>query len=193
KMISENNNISKYIINFLDIKSFQIYSLLSKKHLTLLNDHPIYKNLKSKDFINLINYSEIFSIENKDINNYISQKWKLVKKTKNPNFNFLNFLIKINIETNKIFRFYIKNSDNCEIKYLNFLIKKGADIHAKNDYALRLASKNGHLETVKFLIENGANIHADNDYALRWASNNGHSEVVKLLIENGADINVIKN
>ena len=30
-----------------------------------------------------------------------------------------------------------------------------------NDYALRWASENGHLEVVKYLVENKANIHAD--------------------------------
>ena len=30
-------------------------------------------------------------------------------------------------------------------------LKKGANIHANNDYALRLASKDGHLDVVKYL------------------------------------------
>ncbi|MFN3505807.1 MAG: hypothetical protein ACK4Y7_06370 [Caldimicrobium sp.] len=144
-MISENNNINNYIINFLDLKSFQIYSLLSKQHLILLNNHPIYKNLKSKNFGNLFDYLEIFNIENRYINNYLHGKLKLVMNTKNPNFNFLKFLIKINIEINKIFRFYIKNTNKYEIEYLNFLIEKRANIRAKNNCALKLASQNGHL------------------------------------------------
>ena len=68
------------------------------------------------------------------------------------------------------------------------LICEGADIHAREDFALRWASENGHLEIVKFLMENGADIHAENDCALRWASENGHLEIVKFLIENEADI-----
>ena len=74
------------------------------------------------------------------------------------------------------------------IDITRFMIKKGADVHAEDDYALRWASNNGHTDTVKLLLENGANIHASIDYALRWASNNGHTETVKLLLENGANI-----
>ena len=39
----------------------------------------------------------------------------------------------------------------------------------KNE-ALIDAAKRGHLEYVKSLIENGADIHADDDYALRLAA-----------------------
>ena len=60
-------------------------------------------------------------------------------------------------------------------------VENGANIHANNDYALRLASKNGYLEVVMFLVEKGANIHADRDYALRSASKNGHLDVVNYI------------
>ena len=39
------------------------------------------------------------------------------------------------------------------------------------------ASYNGHLEVVKVLVEHGANIHADNDYAVRLATRNGHTDI----------------
>ena len=44
-------------------------------------------------------------------------------------------------------------------------------------------SKNGRLDQVILALKNGADIHTDNDYALRWASKNGHLEVVKYLVE----------
>jgi len=69
------------------------------------------------------------------------------------------------------------------LKVVQFLVSNGADIHADNDYAVRFASRNGHLDVVKFLISKGANIHSYNDSAARWASRNGHSEVVKLISE----------
>jgi ankyrin repeat protein len=75
-----------------------------------------------------------------------------------------------------------------DINTWKWLISVNADIHADNDYALRLASENGHLEVVKLLLEHNANIHSNNDDALRSASVNGHLEVVKLLLEHNADI-----
>jgi ankyrin repeat protein len=65
------------------------------------------------------------------------------------------------------------------------LIEKGADIHARSDYALCRDANNGHLSVVKFLFEKGANIRANNDGALRWASQNDQLSVVDFLIENG--------
>ena len=57
-----------------------------------------------------------------------------------------------------------------------------------------MIAANGHLEVVKYLIERGADVHADNDYyALRYSAGKGHLEVVKYLIEKGANIDVIKN
>ena len=45
------------------------------------------------------------------------------------------------------------------------------------------ASENGHTETVKLLLDRGASTHADNNYSLRWASKNSHIEIVNLLKE----------
>jgi len=67
------------------------------------------------------------------------------------------------------------------------LVEQGADLHAQNDYALRLAAENGHLKVVKYLLEQGANLHTKNDYALRWAAENGQLEVAKYLLKQGAN------
>ncbi|WP_175888215.1 ankyrin repeat domain-containing protein [Burkholderia contaminans] len=67
-------------------------------------------------------------------------------------------------------------------------IQNGADIHANNDLALRMASGEGHLEVVKYLVEQGADIHGFDNQALIWASGEGHLQVVQYLIEQGADI-----
>ncbi|MCD5415163.1 MAG: ankyrin repeat domain-containing protein [Clostridiales bacterium] len=51
-----------------------------------------------------------------------------------------------------------------------------------NNYALKLASKNGHLEGVKYLISIDANVKANNNnYALRRAAYNKHLEVVEYI------------
>jgi len=73
-------------------------------------------------------------------------------------------------------------------EWVEYLLNRGADVHAENDWALRSASYNGHVEVVKLLLNAGADVHARADYALRWASGNGHVEVVKLLLNAGADV-----
>ena len=44
--------------------------------------------------------------------------------------------------------------------------------------ALYWAIKNNNIKVVKLLIEAGADVTADDNYAIRWASENGHVEVV---------------
>jgi ankyrin repeat protein len=60
-------------------------------------------------------------------------------------------------------------------------IKMGADPKWENSWALRIASRKGHLEVVKFLIPI-SDVKAFDSQALRLASRNGHLECVKLLI-----------
>ena len=70
--------------------------------------------------------------------------------------------------------------------YIRTCLEWGADVRANNDYAVRWASENGHLETVKYLVSQGANIRANDDCAMRWASRNGHLETVKYLVSTGS-------
>jgi len=78
------------------------------------------------------------------------------------------------------------------LEIVKYLIFKGADIHAENDYSLIIASTIGSLAIVKCLIHRGANIHAENDAALRNASEGGYLEVVKYLMLSGANVNSCK-
>ena len=74
-----------------------------------------------------------------------------------------------------------------KIEEVKFLIEKGADVNAKNDYdctAFELAVIHNHIGMIKFLVENGA----DGVMNLTLAAAIGHLEMVKLLIEYGADI-----
>ena len=53
------------------------------------------------------------------------------------------------------------------------------------------AIENNDLEKVKYLPEQGADLHAKNDWALQYAAKNGHLEVVKYLLEQEADSNLV--
>lgn len=58
----------------------------------------------------------------------------------------------------------------------------GADLHAENDYACRMASKNGHIEVLKYLIEHEADSHAADENALSLAAKNNQLDVVEYLL-----------
>jgi ankyrin repeat protein len=86
-----------------------------------------------------------------------------------------------------IFIQYLKFGGS-SLDIVSWLVDQGADIHADNDFAVRLAAARGHLDVVKWLVEGGANIRAGNNQAVRWAAGNGHLDVVKWLVEGGANI-----
>ena len=54
---------------------------------------------------------------------------------------------------------------------------------------LNWALKRGHLEVAKFLLDHGADVNARDGFALIEASVYGHLEVAKLLLDYGADVN----
>jgi hypothetical protein len=76
----------------------------------------------------------------------------------------------------------------CDLETVQLLLDHGADVHAHNDYALRLATACGHAALVTVLLEHGADVHALNDDALRVASTNGFANIVLVLLKYGADV-----
>ena len=79
-------------------------------------------------------------------------------------------------------------SRNGHLEVVKYLVSKGADVTAGDNFAVGLASRNGHLEVVKYLVSKGADITADDNYAVKWASRNGHLEMVKYLVSKGAKL-----
>jgi ankyrin repeat protein len=76
---------------------------------------------------------------------------------------------------------------NGDLETVKKSVLSGAEIHAGDDLALRLAAFYGHFDVVRFLVESGADIHIDNDITLQLASKNRRFDVVKFLIMSGAD------
>lgn len=97
---------------------------------------------------------------------------------------------------------YDEDGVKCEpnIEIIKFLIKKGADVNAKNytnssplHYAVAL--KNKGTEIIKLLIDKGADVNAKNCYGdtpLHRAVFRSF-ENAKILIDNGADVNAKDN
>ncbi|KAJ7291257.1 ankyrin repeat-containing domain protein [Mycena rebaudengoi] len=107
------------------------------------------------------------------------------------------------------------------LTHIRFLLDSGADVHVRNNGALREAAKRGHTEVVQLLLENGANINAANEHtgsALEAAASwDGNPSIinsldsddkkrekmaeaatrrlthVRFLLDNGADVHVRNN
>lgn len=82
----------------------------------------------------------------------------------------------------------VASSKNGDLASVMTAIEKGADIHHKDDFSLKLAVSYGHYDIVKYLVENKANVHAGYEYPLKRASQDGHLDIVKILVENGAAV-----
>lgn len=69
------------------------------------------------------------------------------------------------------------------------LLEHNANLHAGDDHALRLSAQNGRSHIVSLLLEHNADLHANDDHALRWSARNDHLGIVTLLLERGANVN----
>ena len=82
-----------------------------------------------------------------------------------------------------------------DLKLLQQLIKKGADVNMKTldeRTPLMCAARGGHLDVVKALIALGADVNAKTIYghtALMEAAEKGNLGIVKALLDKGADVN----
>lgn len=65
---------------------------------------------------------------------------------------------------------------------------QGADIHYRDDAAIKVAASGGHLGIVEYLVINGANVAIQANYPVRFAASYGHLSIVKYLHAHGADI-----
>ncbi|KAJ7291204.1 ankyrin repeat-containing domain protein [Mycena rebaudengoi] len=107
------------------------------------------------------------------------------------------------------------------LTHVRFLLDNGADVHARNNGALRAASKRGYTEVMQLLLKNGAKINAVNEHtgsaleaAASWDGNPDQADFwdsedkkrkkkaeaamrrlthVRLLLDKGADIHAGNN
>ncbi|AUV58025.1 ankyrin repeat protein [Bandra megavirus] len=80
-----------------------------------------------------------------------------------------------------------------QLNMVKYLIKLGACIHKRNDYALRVACLKGHLNVVEYLINQDAIINARNGESLILASKYGHPSVVDYLAKFSTDNEYYRN
>lgn len=82
----------------------------------------------------------------------------------------------------------LKNEHKCQTVAC-LLFDQGADVHERDDYALRTASRWGHLEFVRLLLDRGADVGAHCEEPIKGASYYGRLKVVRLLLDRGANAN----
>ena len=101
----------------------------------------------------------------------------------------LKFLVHHGLELNDGYESLLEiPAEKGYIEIVKYLVEEhGANIHARDDRPIRVASRHGHLPVVKYLVEHGAHIRVRNDEALRLARHYGHTDVVNYLIEHGAN------
>ncbi|UFX99916.1 ankyrin repeat protein [Megavirus baoshan] len=80
-----------------------------------------------------------------------------------------------------------------QLNMVKYLIKLGACIHKRNDYALRVACLKGHLNVVEYLVNQGAIVNARNGESLILASKYGHPSVVDYLAKISTDNEYYRN
>ena len=75
------------------------------------------------------------------------------------------------------------------LEVVKILAARGADTHCGDEYAMRKAAQNDHLEVLRYLVEYcDADVQAEENFALIEATTNGHLDVVKYLLDHGADV-----
>jgi hypothetical protein len=74
--------------------------------------------------------------------------------------------------------------------YVYAAVRGGADVHARDDFALRAATKGGYTNIVEFLLEHNAD---PNCGALNVAAAFGRKAIAELLLTHGADIRAEPN
>lgn len=87
------------------------------------------------------------------------------------------------INLNDLLFFYSKDSS---LDVVQFLLSKGADLHADNDFLFRAACSHNRFDIVYFCIQNGTDPTTHDNNALVRACINGDLKIVQYLTEKGA-------
>lgn len=106
------------------------------------------------------------------------------------------YLVDINVvDTANLNTKLLEAAEEGDTSLVETLIRKGADINAKDWYGdtpLHIAAWKDHAETCILLIESGADMQAKNlsgDTPLHTAARMDRTKICKLLLDHGADIN----
>ncbi|EAY03188.1 hypothetical protein TVAG_049720 [Trichomonas vaginalis G3] len=154
-----------------------ILSYLNVSNLTLQSLNSIFMLFSSNFLKNSSSIIENAIQKISQLSNSVETLNYIIDKTIVPDQAFLNSLKKNDYQI----------SDFLLEKYPDLLEKKDENDYTP----LILASENGNINTIKYLLKKSANVHAKNCYqstALHRACANGYVEIIDLLYQNGANI-----
>ena len=144
-----------------------------------------------------------------------------IKACKTGNLTTVDYLLaKVNNQTKA--EGVIAASANGHLELVKYLVRRGADFQAIDNYAFRVAVSRGHFDVVQYLVENHVErkctgrkrvgrvdernllsygVKAISEYghlklleeAVIVASSNGHLEIVKYLVNLGVDFQAVDN
>lgn len=155
--------------------------LLVKKALPIELIRNVFLFSKSKDIVSWQN-SELM-----DNRTFMRKKDSdIIEAAKNGNILGVKYLSSI-ASTEEKNEALFNAAEFGDLEIVKYLIKEaGANVHYRDDLALKAACAEGHIEIVKYLVEEeGGDIYADDNEPTRWAARKGHLEVVKYLVSKG--------
>ena len=88
----------------------------------------------------------------------------------------------------RINRAMLAASENGHVEVVARCLQIGANVHAEQDEALRLACSGGHAGVVQLLLAHGADVHSQNDSIASTYNDDGYGHVAELLLAHGANV-----
>lgn len=192
-------NGEPYIVEMLECMYIEkIYGLL--EYLAAHNNIDMFKKIVEKvDGINL-SFHDNCLLKIAVVNDSVNVLSYLLENNIDPSVDD-HFAVKVaSYKTLPILLEYGANAafdDNLAICYamwggnlekIKLLHQNGADIHARNNFLIRTASRHYYFDVVRYLVEAGVDPHIDDDYPFRQAVSAGDVENVQFLLDYGAKI-----
>ncbi len=205
-MLTGITDLNRLIVSYLDDIDILEFCKTCKYANEKVCDENFFRNLISQRYKNTLKYKDY--VKTRSYKQYFYSVIYYISKLKTKyNLNYLQEFENRNLEGSPELEYFArKHVPKCskyskeeglifasEIGHLpvvKYLVENNADIHSRDDCALRWASEGGHFPLVKYLVEHNANIHAQNDYALLWSSVASHFDVVEYLVKKGANVNI---
>jgi ankyrin repeat protein len=139
-----------------------------------------------KRYNHIVEYNKLFDIVKDDPN------YKVIESIRKEDYKTVKNLLGLVTKDEALEQALIFSAKHNDANTVIYLLKRGVDVHARNDEALLKSAEKGYSDIVQVLLKAGANVHAvyseSGNTVLMKSAENGHINVVKLLIQYGVNI-----